>query len=466
MLVYNDEERPLLAWNAVDVRIKGKLKHGHVIDVAEGGLIVDFGCDDQRAKFIQFRRISKQPEDSVENYIFDSFFPYFRRPKDDAQVLLRSPATGAWIWYPGKVVALGGYRSEFADFVEVQMPDGRTIRELMPIDQVRLPLADMDYVRVYEDQFVIGSCTLPWVSWEDESYWLQEVFKRELNGRFGVLCMSLLGSTVRYLQDEGWTLKKLLKPKKVMGVYRWAKKEEQGGFTSAESRWVLRHMASSPDSGTGQQQDGEHCAMPLPVELLVEVFQSLDSIERFRCRRVNPLWNSILTTDANFPFVSVSGKVGAYSKLNFRKEEEFWVAAGLLKCLSSRTQMAVIMGLDMLECRDLFDLFQHLVHTADISRLPTLVFYECIFGTGYGAGIDRILEDVAEMMLEWLPCCDRILWKQCRIVDRNLTALVAQHSFGVPCSLDAVKRELWELFECQNAVASPGDRDDSADGGN
>ncbi|XP_055334169.1 uncharacterized protein LOC129585492 [Paramacrobiotus metropolitanus] len=442
MLVYGDEDHRVYAWNAVVVLMKGnKLKHGHVINKAEGGLIIDFGCERQRARFIEYGRLAH------------CIYHDFMRPTDEAQVLLRSPTTGAWVWYPGQVVGLGAYRLEKAEVVEVQLPKGRTIRELLPMDQVRRP-PPRDYLRsdnaVRKEHFMIRSCTLPDVSWDDESHWLREVFQREMARRFPVVCTALRGSKVHYLQDGTKVYymehDKYLRPVNTLdmiNLYRWAKNEEKGGFSSASSRWVLRDMASSLDSG--QQKSGKRRAMPLPVELLAEVIQSLDSIERFRCRRVCPLWNAVLTIEANFPVVRVSGKDGAYSNRHFRNEGAYWVSAGLLKCLSSRTRVVVITGLNIHESTDLVKIVKH---NRNEKRLPMLEFRECCFGNDHDI-IDDILDETVKLMLECLACCDRILWKQCRIVDRSLTAPVAQLSIGVPSSFTPLKRQLWELVEYQ-----------------
>ncbi|XP_055334247.1 uncharacterized protein LOC129585555 [Paramacrobiotus metropolitanus] len=208
-MLFCGRKHSVSAWNAVDVRMKSKkLKHGHVINVAEGGLIIDFGCENQRAKFIKFGRI------------FHCFYNHFSRATRDAQVLLRSPTTGAWIWYPGQVIDLGEYRPGYAQLVEVQLPD-RTVRELFPMEQVRQP-PTVRYLRgelkVWEGHFIIHSRKLPGVGWAWESHWLKEVFKRELRERLGVLCTSLLGSTVQYLHADGWYFKpvKMMKMKDVL----------------------------------------------------------------------------------------------------------------------------------------------------------------------------------------------------------------------------------------------------------
>ncbi|XP_055334170.1 uncharacterized protein LOC129585493 [Paramacrobiotus metropolitanus] len=446
-MLFCGRKHSVSAWNAVDVRMKSKkLKHGHVINKAKGGLIIDFGCDKQRAKFIKYERISHCN---------------FSRATHEAEVLLQSPTSGAWIWYPGQVITMGEYRPDYAQLVEVQLPD-RTVRELFPMEQVRQPPTGEDLrgeLCVWEDHYLIRSCKLPGVGWAWESHPLKEVFKREVNKRFGVVCTNLSGSAVYYLQDHGWPVKMT----KMKEVYCWAKKEEAGGFNSAESRWVFdqnRQMRSNQTSG--QRKSGKR-RWWLPAKLLVEIFQSLDSIERFRCRRVCSLWNRILAREANFPDVCLSARDGAYSQMHLLEEDgAFWVAAGLLKCLNSRTRVVVVTGLNMQRCTDLAKLIQHI---RNASQLPTLVFCECSYGSAGDGFLDYQLDDVgelkwivaevAEQMLLMLSCCDRILWKECTIVDYNLTVPVAQLPIGA-LSFMPLERQLWEFVKAAAAESSDG----------
>ncbi|XP_055353210.1 uncharacterized protein LOC129599095 [Paramacrobiotus metropolitanus] len=184
--------------------------------------------------------------------------------------------------------------------------------------------------------------------------------------------------------------------------------------------------------------------MGLPTELLVEVFQSLDSIGRFRCHRVCPLWNTLLTTEAYFLDVRVSGHDADYGNLPYQVDDLYWAPACLLKCLRSTTKMVVITNLDFDKCKDIAELLNVILSR---SRIPTLVLYDCWFGIGMA-----VMEPTAEVMecladaVAGCRQCDRVMLKNCSICDDQLRAAVGQHSF-IPQAREVVAMQLWDLFE-------------------
>ncbi|XP_055344401.1 uncharacterized protein LOC129592403 [Paramacrobiotus metropolitanus] len=440
MLVYEDEQHTVFAWNAVDVRVDGQLQHGEVIDVAEGGLIIDFRCAGHRAHFVAY------------GSIFDS--RYQETWPTYVQVLLRRASDGAWIWYHGEVLPLGPYLSNRSEYVEVLLPHD-TVRELVPVDQVRPQPSDEDLQGcvVTEKDFVIRSCPLPGTYWADESRVLKELFKAELGQRCKVRCTSVLSQTMLYLQCQNAAP---LTIQQVEEAYAWAKKEAETDSPCPTSEHIFRQMATrsaSKKRKSGQPQK----KFPLPSELLVDIFQSLDSIGRVRCRRVCQLWNTLLTTDAYFPDVRVSGWQSDAPDLPFIPDM-YWMVVCLLKCLHRTTKTLVITGLDIVQCRSLAAVARHILSGY---RVRTLVLNECRFSY---LDMEEEEEDYFPDMVNCLvglaedfAADSRMVWKRCRLAHDQLEAVVVQQGFHVR-SREEMALQVWEVFEKSLVLERPLDR--------
>ncbi|XP_055349900.1 uncharacterized protein LOC129596599 [Paramacrobiotus metropolitanus] len=433
MPVYGDQNRRVCGWNTVDVLIDGHLQHGDVINLAQGGLIVDFRCATQRAQFVEYGRAFHCP-----------FLAYqIRSSEPNKQVLLRRYPDGAWIWYSGHVVQ-GGFSCLDADMMEVDMPQG-TVRQLVPGDQIRSEM-ELGGWRVGQDDFVIRSCPLPPAYWSGASQLCGQIFKYQLSQRFNVLCTSLLSQTLLYLQrneDTPLTLEQ------VKGVFDTAKEEEHTG-TSQYIQKIFRQRISTPKKGRKSSGDCRRC-LPLPTELLLEIFRSLDSIGRIRCRRVCRVWNTLLTTEGYFPHICVSvGHPDDGVLTNAWVWHGFyWAASCLLQCLTNRTRMVIIRSADIERCRNLAGLINDILKPA---RLPTLVFYECEMGDEENY-LDTAVDKLVSMFGE-CSACDRVLWKKCDIRDLYLKADVAQHSFFAHPKQE-LERELYEVFENNLILGKP-----------
>ncbi|XP_055357247.1 uncharacterized protein LOC129602275 [Paramacrobiotus metropolitanus] len=157
---FDDQNHAVYAWNAVDVLVDGQLQHGDVINMTEGGLIIDFKCPTKRAQFVKYGLIFH-----CNNR--QNFWPWGEQP---AQVVLRRHSDGAWIWYPGALVSLGSFTSNNVELVDIQRPYG-TVRELLPWQQVRLAPTNavLEERRVGQTDFVIRDCPMPGELWSEET---------------------------------------------------------------------------------------------------------------------------------------------------------------------------------------------------------------------------------------------------------------------------------------------------------
>ncbi|XP_055357032.1 uncharacterized protein LOC129602093 isoform X2 [Paramacrobiotus metropolitanus] len=399
MLVFGDDEADVWEWNAVAVLVDGRLQRGEVINVAEGGLIVDFGCRARRSQFVEYERIFRFSNQDL-----------FGSPGMKLLVLLRYHPDDAWTWYAGHSLPLqsDGFLEDL-EFVRVELPQGNTM-ELVPYPQLREPFTER---RVQRDDFVIRWCPLPDTYSSADPQRLRELLEEKtIQSRHScnMLC------TAVHSQEE---------------LLNWR---------SSRTLELVRHQSTTSPPRTRRKVCGMNSA--LPVELLVEVFQALDSIERVRGRRVCPLWNSILTTESHFPDVRVSGKPGYHGRLPVREEGTYWVLACLLKCLTPATRVAVVMHLTADNNGNVAEPINHTFNAHH--RLPTLVFYDCEFGDDRTFGRDVIVvtaHDAAQC------ACQRILWKHCRVFHSCSEPIaIAQHTFSVRCRQDMMM-QMFELFE-------------------
>ncbi|XP_055344481.1 uncharacterized protein LOC129592461 [Paramacrobiotus metropolitanus] len=354
MLLYGDDTS---AWNAVDVLLDdGQLQHGRVINVVEGGLMIDFQCPAQRSHFVEYGRLFR----CIPNE------PFWQEI-EQVQVLLRRHPDGAWIWYPGRVLPLAVQEYSRAEWIEMQLPHG-SVNELLLRAQGRLPPTDAELREqaVAEKDFVIRSCPLPTTYWSEVSRVLRQIFQEELNQRHHVLCTSLLSQALLYLQSRSAVP---LTVEQVEATYHKARKDVESGCLSWTAQRILRQNSVDADREKRKRPAHRGARLPLPVELQLEIFQSLDSVERIRCRRVCSLWNCLLTTDAYFPDVHVSGR--CYDE---HTGEMHWVLACLLKCPSPASKVVIIKDL---RCWDILGDPKRLVHNLWKSNVPTLVFYQC-----------------------------------------------------------------------------------------
>ncbi|XP_055344443.1 uncharacterized protein LOC129592431 [Paramacrobiotus metropolitanus] len=435
MLLYGDEGS-VCVWNSVDVLVEGQLQHGRVINVADGGLIIDFQCASQRAQFVAYGRIFR-------------CYPNWLIPTDDVQVLLRRRADAAWLWYPGNVVDLD---FEDANCVEVSLPHG-TVRELLPWEQVRPPLShvDLEERRVMPGHFVVRWCRLAVPHWAGVSQRVGQIFRWELQRRCDALCICVKNQTMDYLQRQ---IDNPLTTEQVEGVYKLARMAKRSDVTSGPIVPVFPHRvvpSVAPLRRKRKLSGGDRDGVPLSVELLVEIFQSLNSLGRVRCRRVSSLWNALLTTDAYFPDVRVSGHWLDYDALHYAEHTTYWAAVCLLKCLRHATKTVVLSHLDVSEWRELTAVINYI---RPARRLPVLVLCGCDLGEPFDWAKD-VIGSTAQLAVQ--SGCQRLVWVNCRFADRALQAVVTQHAFRVQ-SPEAMEVQLWDLLESSLQLQKPLDR--------
>ncbi|XP_055329614.1 uncharacterized protein LOC129582194 isoform X2 [Paramacrobiotus metropolitanus] len=108
-------------WNSVDVLgDDGLLRYGRVVDVAEDGLIIDFLCFNRRREFTPFHKIFHVNDDRWSA----SMSPW---ESENADILMRDNASGAWTWFPAKI--LGTFQDMIRADYCVAIVYGGTLQE-------------------------------------------------------------------------------------------------------------------------------------------------------------------------------------------------------------------------------------------------------------------------------------------------------------------------------------------------
>ncbi|XP_055329835.1 uncharacterized protein LOC129582348 [Paramacrobiotus metropolitanus] len=300
MHFYEIFRRTVSAWNAVDVLVdeNGPLQHGSVINIVEDGVIVDFYCESQRSVLVAFGKTflasSREKELSWSSVHFPEEWPCMdRRPPagvapPDVQVLLRVCPTGPWAWHPGKLLM---HQFECADeyaFVEVQLGAVK-VRELVNTVQVRFPLSvqEMQYWMLKPGDFVVRSIPLPAGYWQCITPSLSAAFSQETEEQLGARCICVHSERMVYLRSCGRT---------AISDSSLASHLEKAKTYANNARYVscgreYHYYWGSPKSTLSgplktKRVKVSAAGIPIPRLLLVEIFQSLDTIERLRCRRM------------------------------------------------------------------------------------------------------------------------------------------------------------------------------------
>ncbi|XP_055327391.1 uncharacterized protein LOC129580733 isoform X2 [Paramacrobiotus metropolitanus] len=316
MHLYETTERKLRAWNSVDALLDkhGPLQHGSVINVRDSGLIIDFYCAGQRSMLVKFGKVFASWIDQKCLWL-DSRFPISwtnsycppsaESDKPDVQVLLRVHPDGPWLWHPGKLLMCNFVEVYEYVFVAVQL-GGTTVHELVRLSQVRFPPSEDEMRRriIQAGEFVMRTVDLP------DGYW-QFIYTPELTAAFCQLiddmyharCLLVFSNLIHYLQrTNGFAIpdKRHLLDSLIQAEY-FAKHYVKCGRDYLRF-WNPAHIKTNEETPLMQE---ERC-FPLPRLLLVEIFQSLDTIGRQRCRRTCHRWEVILTSNEACRDVRVS----------------------------------------------------------------------------------------------------------------------------------------------------------------
>ncbi|XP_055353141.1 uncharacterized protein LOC129599034 [Paramacrobiotus metropolitanus] len=281
MYLYEDADRWVHTWNAVDVEIDGLRQHGLVVGLEENGstpprLLVDFECPTQRSVVVPHGKVWQ-------------CYPYpigLVRNLRDVEALLHDGPHRPWTWYPGRVlIPYFEHRNEVS-LVEV-MVSGELRPELIPYRQIRDPGAEERFQGklVAVDHLVIRTCDVSngyWTLEPSVATWLL----RRAEKRFDLRFTKVLNQQMHYVR---------LREESPMWWNEFTG-DVAGVFEKERNHPDYYYKLLEITKKRGKPSDYGEQYLALPVELLKEVFHSLDTVHRQRCRRTCPLWEALLTS--------------------------------------------------------------------------------------------------------------------------------------------------------------------------
>ncbi|XP_055350849.1 uncharacterized protein LOC129597373 isoform X2 [Paramacrobiotus metropolitanus] len=348
-------------WNAVDVvrRDDAVLEYGIVINTAENGLIIDFDCPGRRSEFVGYDKIfeSQKRNDYYDEY--ESCGPFslldvaLLRSDQAFQVLARASTSQPWTWHPAKFLYFDYlFQSRYA-FVEVQCVSG-VCRQLVNAYSVRIgPSADDLHQRsIGADHFRIQSYSLPdTIDGRSNPLPLWKLCLHTLcSWPCNIYPLHLLPATlfaISGLKSKSFNSEELVR-ELVCAKNDMERRIASGWtFNASIGGWISpndRHASKTGDpNSTPNPVDPNEALSVLPVEILENLLQYVDSYEQVKYRRVSALWNAVLTQPSNFREIRVSF-LSSHTEVVFNAGTRRSVMVGrtLQHCLSTITQRIII----------------------------------------------------------------------------------------------------------------------------
>ncbi|XP_055356654.1 uncharacterized protein LOC129601787 [Paramacrobiotus metropolitanus] len=338
------------------------------------------------------------------------------------------------------------------------MVDGQRFREVLPAKQIRLLSLEMDAERecLQPDQFVIGTFKVP------NGYWslkrsLSALILRQIEEKFQLRFISVLSQNIQFLwRSEEHSLADI---ERVVGIefrnsknYRKALYETNEDLEAAETELKRKKQLSTGPAG-----------LALPLELLKEVFQSLDNIHRQRCRRTCQQWEAIIASPEVCRNVVVA-RYEAISSLRWEWNEDYALYNCVFKHIVPGTRTVCIrdtlVGEDhygFLEgksrARGYMDVIKNALDNAGIHVERLVVHQQCLsIGNPYNKlNLRAVFAVMAEQNLRLASCCDRMILKDYELTIVNLIARPFIR-FRIPLieviSLSKTSEtEIWNVFE-------------------
>ncbi|XP_055330374.1 uncharacterized protein LOC129582785 [Paramacrobiotus metropolitanus] len=200
----------------------------------------------------------------------------------------------------------------------------------------------------------------------------------------------------------------------------------------------------------------------LPTELFEEVFQSLDTIDRQRCRRSCQLWDAILTSTEMCKVVRVSLKHPPFSQRLAKKWNDCYAAYGcFFKHITSAARTICIRDTEW-DCDDQDDLkladgattlMQKLLHEAGI-RIERLIVHHRSLTIDQGEPgplkLQVVFAAIAALNSKLATCCDRLIWRRHSLKCENSTGAIVLE-FRVPITMFNLggvgAPQIWDTFE-------------------
>ncbi|XP_055342456.1 uncharacterized protein LOC129591003 [Paramacrobiotus metropolitanus] len=211
---------------------------------------------------------------------------------------------------------------------------------------------------------------------------------------------------------------------------------EEGESTGHRFAPSLRRVKAR---STDEHRTGR--GLPLARELLAEIFQSLDNIERVRKRRVCRLWEAMLDSNAIGKHLWISCR-HPFHRYRSEEAEQFLLAACMLKCVISATDTIILEDSSEL-CSWSRGVYEVVLILLQQRRIKTLVFSRCDF-SDYDYELRHYMRLINHRWSELEASCRVVVWRDCEWSLPETSALVAFAKF---CLRDAAAQRLLQLWD-------------------
>ncbi|XP_055357861.1 uncharacterized protein LOC129602748 [Paramacrobiotus metropolitanus] len=469
MHFYEINERKVTEWNSVYALMDENrpLQHGSVVNVVENGLIVDFHCPARRSVLVEFGKVFDAWFDKPSSWFWCGN-PRFPHPWEDdygpppanadrlaVRVLLRARPEDPWVWYPGKLLIFGFEYGDDWMFVEVDM-GGALRRELIHSSQMLYPMTDEELQRIVikPGDFVTRCVNLPEGYWTSVTPALSAALSQKIDDDLGGRCISVLSEKMLMMQHRTGrpiTADHLAgcfeKAKTVSGLYVKCGREYRCSFHPPP----LKTKRKKPLTTCGR-------GISLPLILLADIFQSLDTIGRLRCRRTCYAWDAILTSAEVCSEVRVSFDHAVFTTRWSSMDLTYYAVYNcILKHITPATRRICFLDYDKknLYARDwgkpVIDCVRQVLSGTG-RRIQRLVFCKRYINL-HDENLAECFDEMVDSYRKLAAVCDKTVYRAVILEDECLRSRIRHAVIDLKnCSAT----ELWDMFESHlDAVIPP-----------
>ncbi|XP_055342454.1 uncharacterized protein LOC129591002 [Paramacrobiotus metropolitanus] len=217
------------------------------------------------------------------------------------------------------------------------------------------------------------------------------------------------------------------------------------GAGSQEGEWDGRRYAPALRRVNAPPFD-EHAAgrgIPLARELLAEIFQALDTVERVRKRRVCRLWDLLLAADAAKQLWIPCRRFA--HKTRSKTPEQFLLACCLLKYATSATDTIILEDSSELSymSHDVYGLVATLLQ----QRCIKLLLLSRHDFDDHDCDLHDYLDCINDQLTRFAATCQVVVWRECRLSLVQVSGKVAYAKFSLRDASAQRLTQLWDVLE-------------------
>ncbi|XP_055348294.1 uncharacterized protein LOC129595337 [Paramacrobiotus metropolitanus] len=439
--------------DSVDVwDTSGHLHYGRVVDVADNGLFIDFLCPDRRRELTPFHRVFKMLAPLHE---WRDWRPY--KPQS-VEVLLRPSPRGPWTWMPAHLSLKQRQECDWPGEVGVvHLLTAESVAEgplhVVPPQRLRQPFCDL------------VSASGPRSDAELRAYYGHEFkscvihpgtfFKGQV--RLTAQLALLSEEMQRHLLDE-WRDKALVPDCSIdhpLIPFEFVQRMDDGctwtyiertdrrqarfyQFASRLGKALPGMIYKTLRLATDTDPANDESLMWLPVELLLEVFSHMDTMQQTRMHRVCSSWAVILQSPVLTSFLIIPRPS--------ENRADYPLTACLVHLLNSSIQRIMILGGDKNRVKEASHVMRFLAYRCGALRLKAISFVR----PGY-----TLLLDPYRYGIRWLGAGPSEVQRWEMKIPKRLTLARSDRVAGSGGDVADVATDLWNLVK-MHTVCSEG----------